>query len=63
MVRDPSNSALILQMGNSLWAEEHLLQIPKLGFDSLHCQLLTLHGPLGMGQHRQDCDQGVRSGG
>jgi hypothetical protein len=29
--------------------------------DSLHCQLLTLNGPLGIDQHRQGCDQGVRA--
>lgn len=64
MVRDPSKSPSTLQMGSGLWAEEHLPHITQSWdantCDSLRCQLLTLHGPLGMGQHRQGYDQGVR---
>lgn len=45
MVRDPPKSPSVLQMGNSLWAEEHLPQITQSWdgntCDSLRCQLLT----------------------
>lgn len=62
VVRDPCHCPLVLQMGNRLWAEEHLPKITQSWdenvYGSLSCQLMTLCGELGMDQHRQAVTKG-----